>query len=169
MWGTAGQVAAWSSFLAAENDNQFAGWFDAAGVQSTGTAWRSARGGSSGVLEGSAEVAALFGSQPQRIAFAGLRYATANGGGLRSNAQVPASIDGNGNAESGEWTLVESCTIAVGDSCCPGDLNGNGAIDGADLTLLVGAWGSAGGDLTGDGQTDGADLSAMLGAWGACP
>lgn len=169
MWAKAGQVAAWGAFLAAENDNQFAGWFDAAGVQRTGSAWRSARGGSSGVLEGSAEFATLFGAQPQRIAFAGLRYATANAGGLRSNAQVPASIDGNGNAEAGEWILVDLCALTVGASCCPGDLNGNGAIDGADLTLLVGAWGSAGGDLTGDGQTDGADLSAMLGAWGACP
>jgi hypothetical protein len=168
MWGKAGQVAAWGAFLAAENDNQFAGWFDAAGVLRTGDAWRSARGGSSGVLEGSAEVATLFGTQPQRIALSALRYATANAGVLRSNAQVPASIDGNGNAEAGEWILAEACAITVGGSCCTGDLNGSGAVDGADLTRLVSAWGTSGGDLTGDGQTDGADLASLLGSWGAC-
>ena len=168
MWGKAGQVAAWGAFLAAENDNQFAGWFDAAGVLRTGDAWRSARGGSSGVLEGSAEVATLFGTQPQRIALSALRYATANAGVLRYNAQVPASIDGNGNAEAGEWILAEACAITVGGSCCTGDLNGSGAVDGADLTRLVSAWGTSGGDLTGDGQTDGADLASLLGSWGAC-
>jgi hypothetical protein len=52
---------------------------------------------------------------------------------------------------------------------CPADLTDDGAIDGADLGLLLGAWGSAQGDLTGDGVTDGADLGLLLGAWGACP
>ncbi|MFG0276179.1 MAG: endonuclease/exonuclease/phosphatase family protein [Phycisphaerales bacterium] len=47
------------------------------------------------------------------------------------------------------------------------DLNGDGVVDGADLGLLLGAWGSAGPtDLNGDGVTDGADLGLLLGAWG---
>jgi hypothetical protein len=52
---------------------------------------------------------------------------------------------------------------------CVGDLNDDGAIDGADLGLLLGSWGGVQGDLTGDGVTDGADLGLLLGAWGACP
>ncbi|MFG0273632.1 MAG: hypothetical protein ACF8QF_01105 [Phycisphaerales bacterium] len=47
------------------------------------------------------------------------------------------------------------------------DINGDGAVNGADLGLLLGAWGSASPcfDLTGDGVTDGADLGLLLGAW----
>ena len=52
---------------------------------------------------------------------------------------------------------------------CAGDLTGDGAIDGADLGLLLGAWGLPGdSDLNGDGTTDGADLGLLLGAWGPC-
>lgn len=51
---------------------------------------------------------------------------------------------------------------------CPADLNEDGSIDGSDLAVVLGAWGSAGGDLTGDGTTDGDDLTMILGAWGAC-
>jgi len=48
------------------------------------------------------------------------------------------------------------------------DLNGDGVVDGADLGLLLGAWGSSGGpaDLNGDGVVDGADLGVLLGGWG---
>ena len=50
----------------------------------------------------------------------------------------------------------------------PGDLNGDGLVDGADLGLLLGAWGSttnAAADLNGDGIVDGADLGLLLGDW----
>ena len=50
------------------------------------------------------------------------------------------------------------------------DLNGDGVVDGADLGLLLGAWGacaaSCEADLNGDGVVDGADLGLLLGAWG---
>lgn len=47
------------------------------------------------------------------------------------------------------------------------DINGDGVVDGADLTRLLGAWGTSasGGDLDGDGDVDGADLAILLGAW----
>jgi hypothetical protein len=45
----------------------------------------------------------------------------------------------------------------------------SGTIDGADLGLLLGNWGSGGvGDIDGSGTTNGADLGLLLGAWGAC-
>ena len=49
------------------------------------------------------------------------------------------------------------------------DINGDGVVDGADLGLLLGAWGSASPcfDLSGDGVTDGADLGLLLGEWSA--
>ena len=135
----------------------------------TGAAWRSARGGANGVLEGSIDIVTAFGSNPERIALAGLRYANANAGALRAVLQVPASLDADGDAESGEWQVAQACFITVGASCCPGDLDGNGTVDGADLGFVLGAWGTSSGDLTGDGQTDGADLGALLGGWGDCP
>ncbi|HMN95031.1 MAG TPA: hypothetical protein PKC43_00160 [Phycisphaerales bacterium] len=49
----------------------------------------------------------------------------------------------------------------------PGDLNGDGITDGADLGLLLDAWGGPGpGDLNDDGVVDGGDLGILLGAWG---
>jgi hypothetical protein len=51
---------------------------------------------------------------------------------------------------------------------CPADLNGDGSVDGADLGLLLGAWGGPDGDLNASGSTDGADLGLLLGAWGPC-
>jgi hypothetical protein len=52
---------------------------------------------------------------------------------------------------------------------CPTDLNGDGEVNGGDLGLLLGTWGTADGDLNGDGTTDGGDLGMLLGTWGACP
>jgi hypothetical protein len=52
-------------------------------------------------------------------------------------------------------------------------LTGDGVVNGADLAVLLGAWGACSGscpaDFTGVGFVDGADLGFMLGAWGACP
>jgi len=50
----------------------------------------------------------------------------------------------------------------------PGDLNGDGAIDGADLAILLSSWGACGAcvaDLNGDGMVDGADLAELLASW----
>jgi hypothetical protein len=49
----------------------------------------------------------------------------------------------------------------------PADLDDSGMVDGADLGILLGAWGSAGGDINGDGITDGTDLGLLLAAWGS--
>jgi len=48
----------------------------------------------------------------------------------------------------------------------PGDLNGDGCVDSADLGILLGAWGTPGGDINGDGTTDAADMGILLGNWG---
>ncbi len=45
------------------------------------------------------------------------------------------------------------------------DLNGDGVVDGQDLTALLACWGLACGDIDGDGTTSGTDLSALLAAW----
>ena len=57
---------------------------------------------------------------------------------------------------------------------CPADLNDDGTVDGADLAILLDAWGSCGkgacpADLNASGTVDGADLAILLDAWGPCP
>ncbi|HUU97043.1 MAG TPA: hypothetical protein VM487_14995 [Phycisphaerae bacterium] len=56
----------------------------------------------------------------------------------------------------------------------PGDLNGDGCVDHADLGILLADWGCMGGGCPGDcdfdGDTDHADLGLLLGHWGeGCP
>jgi len=56
----------------------------------------------------------------------------------------------------------------AGAPACPADLDGDGAVGGTDLTVLLAAWGSASADIDGDGNTSGTDLTALLAAWGPC-
>ncbi|MFG0275305.1 MAG: hypothetical protein ACF8QF_09625, partial [Phycisphaerales bacterium] len=55
-------------------------------------------------------------------------------------------------------------TLAVAN---PFDLNVDGVVDGADIGILLGAWGTsyAPADFSTDGTIDGADLGILLGAW----
>jgi len=48
-----------------------------------------------------------------------------------------------------------------------GDISGDGAVDGADLAMLLGAWGTVDpdADLDQSGVVDGGDLAMLLGAW----
>lgn len=65
--------------------------------------------------------------------------------------------------------VLLNATQAAG---CAEDLNGNGIVNGADLILLLGAWGSNPGgppDFDGDGIVGTPDLLTLLGAWGPCP
>ncbi|MCH2161246.1 MAG: right-handed parallel beta-helix repeat-containing protein [Phycisphaerales bacterium] len=57
---------------------------------------------------------------------------------------------------------------------CPGDLNGDGEVGGADLGVMLALWGEClsdpcDPDLNGDGFIDGGDLGLLLGYWGFCP
>ncbi|MGA0173334.1 MAG: dockerin type I repeat-containing protein, partial [Phycisphaerales bacterium] len=77
-----------------------------------------------------------------------------NASDLGSGSVVEAAIDGL------EVRVIE-CDEAAGP-----DLNGDGIVNGADLALLLSAWGGSGiGDLDGNGQINGADLAMLLGAW----
>ncbi len=63
---------------------------------------------------------------------------------------------------------VQQATIVVNAPAVVGDLDGSGSVDGADLGILLGAWGSTGvADLDGSGIVDGGDLGSLLANWGA--
>jgi hypothetical protein len=56
---------------------------------------------------------------------------------------------------------------------CPGDMNNDGMVDAADLSILLGNWGpwqptSPDTDFNNDNMTDAADLGVLLGGWGEC-
>jgi hypothetical protein len=62
---------------------------------------------------------------------------------------------------------MDSATIELTPSN-PADINGDGAVNGADLAMLLGNWGGSGaGDLDGNGFVNGADLATLLGNWGS--
>lgn len=111
---------------------------------------------------------------------------------------IPISNLGGGGAPAGAdfWGIVSTAAdikrvvISEGDSdaqfpdcnigidtirlapptCVPTpDLDGNGEVNGADLGIMLGAWGTddCAADLNDDGIVDGADLGVLLGAWPA--
>ena len=59
---------------------------------------------------------------------------------------------------------------------CPADLDHDGIVNAADLSILLADWGQTGGkggflpaDLDQDGIVNAADLSILLASWGECP
>ncbi len=75
-----------------------------------------------------------------------------------------------GNLAGGEYVDSGGNTICAPP--CPTDLDGDGTVDGADLTLVLADWGCSGsdciGDFDGSGVVNGADLTIFLSAWGDC-
>ncbi len=70
------------------------------------------------------------------------------------------------------WIEANALEGGGGGDPCPADLDANGAVEAADLAVLLGAWGSTdapAADLNGDALVDAADLAALLAAWGSCP
>jgi hypothetical protein len=67
----------------------------------------------------------------------------------------------------------ECSTSPTLPACCTGDLNKDRFVDGADLGILLNAWGACPGtcpaDFNRDGFVDGSDLGTLLGRWGGCP
>ena len=86
-----------------------------------------------------------------------------------------------GYADSDVFTILydyeaapEDVTNAIDsmyeDPACPGDFDGNGVIDGSDLTQILASWGTDDplADLNEDGVVAGQDLTILLGRWGLC-
>ena len=61
--------------------------------------------------------------------------------------------------------------VETGD--CPGDISGDGVVNGADIASLLAVWNTDGEstpetDINGDGTVNGLDLTIILGNWGSC-
>jgi hypothetical protein len=79
---------------------------------------------------------------------------------------------------SGDWPTYHGRNSRGGlyspSAPIPGDLNGDGCVDQADLGILLADWGCTGGDCPGDcdgdGDTDQSDVGILLSHWGeGCP
>lgn len=68
------------------------------------------------------------------------------------------------------WNLDDvEVSGVVPNQGVPGDLNGDGVVNGADMGLLLAQWGRCSGcdaDLNGDGIVNGADMGLLLANWG---
>ncbi len=127
------------------------------GMSQRGNAWVFSRG-NGGWSAGSK----LLDSTP------GIQEHFGNGVGISGEYMiVGCPRDVNGESMRGSATIFKhNCAMPT----CGPDINNDGEVNGADLGILLAAWGGVGvADINGDGIVNGADLGMMLAAWGACP
>lgn len=109
----------------------------------------------------------------------GVYQTSANGNALRFGTTYNFWFDANQGpvASSGVLGLFKpgtspSVTVAIqgpdGAPSNPADINGDGAVNGLDLTILLSSWGTSGpsGDVDGNGTVNGTDLAIVLAGWG---
>jgi hypothetical protein len=70
--------------------------------------------------------------------------------------------------EPGSIVAFDEITVTSQSIACPGDFDGDGEVNGADLSFILSTWNTTNesADLDGSGTVDGADLSVLLAAWG---
>lgn len=146
-WAKAGQVAAWDAFLADEDSNDYAGWFDALGATAV------AAGTGDGFLEGTINLVEEFGALPDQLYLAVGLFQSQDGGALISSSQVPVTANTDGNIDADEFILLQLV------SSYAADFDGDGDVDSEDLSVWRAAYGINDlGDTDGDGDSDGTDF-----------
>jgi hypothetical protein len=102
------------------------------------------------------------------------QFAYGADGHVSSVTEASDDCNGNGIADAMD-ILTGGATDAdadmIPDACeCPQDVDRSGSVDGGDLAILLGNWGTAAAstDLDDSGTTDAADLAVLLAAWGPC-
>jgi hypothetical protein len=82
-------------------------------------------------------------------------------------AEYCTDFDANGTPDA-----CECATNPALPSCCLGDLFDDGAVNAADLAVVLTQWGEKGpalaADLDGNGVVNGVDLAIVLSQWGPC-
>ncbi len=108
----------------------------------------------------------------------------AGGSGIRATGVY--RVDFNlystmGLADSNPFTIVfdyeadqaevDAALASFEETPCPGDLDGDGRVNGADFGMLLAAFGTSdpAADLDGDGSVTGGDVGLLLAYWGDCP
>lgn len=171
-WDKAGMVASPSAFVGNESDNNWSGWFSAAGPADTAST-------PGGVLEMTIDLAAQFGAVPQTIHLAVASYPTGDGSTLVASLQAPATINGDANVDAGEYLTVSTCQIRAGAQPIAADIDGDCLVNASDVAALVecvagpnsglspGCTTGPSTDIDNDGDADLADYAVMQIAAGA--
>ena len=106
--------------------------------------------------------------QPERVAQDGsrIRYELKEGRTYAVNANLDLFAEAMADGTFVERCLDESIKLRSSMRLM-GDINGDGTVDGADLSELLGSWGTDGfdADLNSNGTIDGQDLAVLLGNW----
>jgi len=81
-------------------------------------------------------------------------------------------VDATGTAFPPQRWFFDDVTLAVVQNC-PQDLNGDGTVNGADITFILAKFNQPGAgqpeDLNGDGVINSGDITPILNAFGPCP
>jgi formylglycine-generating enzyme required for sulfatase activity len=103
---------------------------------------------------------------------------------IANSSQADCNTDGIGDVceiaagapDFNQDTIPDTCqcgTIPSLPTCCPGDLDHDAAVGGADIGLLLSNWGPCASaclyDLNDDDKVNGGDLGLLLSGWGPCP
>jgi hypothetical protein len=166
--------------FAAGNNNVLIPGFDPA-VQPIASITRAAP-----VTRGGKTMLQVIGLDPRPVGPAATSAGVAPNDGFFSQAAYRGAFAPNANWLCG-WTAAYNygfidtpaafCGLPTVVGCegpnpnPPGDLNGDGLVNGADLSILLGDWGTCPpkgtclGDINGDGVVNGADLSILLSNW----
>lgn len=125
-WGKSGQAMQWGAYLADENGGPgqvagYYGWFDASSqAMNNPSVARAVTPGlnnngvySNGVLEGTLDLGAYFGSFPEELWLAAAPVGTADGGTLVNAAQVPPSVNDDGNLDPQEFFVISARALAL--------------------------------------------------------
>ncbi len=89
--------------------------------------------------------------------------------------QTVNQIASFGEDANGELYIVDhgggiyKIVPATGEVTCPepnpADLNNDGIVNGADMTIVLSCWGTPCADINDDGTTDGLDMTVLLSSW----
>jgi len=138
---------------------------NSASARSNGFAWMSYDGGVSWPVKSRVYVGAFAYSLPVPVDCDRFGVFFEKDGYTRITLAFVDVTDFTANAD--DFADEGTC---VAQPPCPGDLNGSGSVDAADLAILLSSWGSSdpAADVNGDGTVNAADLAAMLSGWGVC-
>lgn len=119
-------------------------------------------------LGGSPDIAAEDGTHVYTLMNAPIgAYAFSTGASTKANVTLADFVKSQAHPKASSSVTAILHAVAV-SAIVPGDVNGDGLVNGVDLALVLGSWGPCAGcpaDINSDGIVSGLDLAIVLGSW----